>query len=275
LNQNVPRLTSTQALLKGPFGTLPDFLIIGAQKCGTTALYDTLVQHPAVLPAYQKEVHYFDRYYNKGLLWYRANMPTRAARRAAKKAGVHPIAGEAAPSYIYHPLAPGRVKKLVPHARLIVLLRNPVNRAYSHYQKERDREDESLTFEEAIDREAQRVEPGLDKVLSGKHSHSWWHYSYLARGRYAEQLERWFALFPREQFLILRSEDYAANTLQIVDQSCRFLGIAEGQITTFPRSNKSGYEKPLAPETRQKLVDYFRPHNQRLYEMIGRDMEWD
>lgn len=271
MNQNVPRLTAFQALLKGPFGSLPDFLIIGAQKCGTTALYDTLVQHPSVLPAYQKEVHYFDRYYNKGLLWYKANMPSRTARKAAPEA----IAGEAAPSYIYHPLAAQRVKSLLPNAKLIVLLRNPVNRAYSHYQKELDRKDETISFEQALDKEAERVEGGLPKVLAGKHSHNWWHFSYMARGRYAEQLERWFKLFPREQFLILRSEDYAARTSEIVNEACRFLGLAENQITEFPRSNKSGYEKPLAPETRERLVNYFRPHNQRLYEMIGRDMEWD
>src|SRR5215213_38705 len=116
MNQNVPRLTAFQALLKGPFGTLPDFLIIGAQKCGTTALYDTLVQHPSVLPAYQKEVHYFDRYYNKGVLWYKANMPSKSAKRVAAAKGLKPIAGEAAPSYIYHPLSAQRVKDLLPKA---------------------------------------------------------------------------------------------------------------------------------------------------------------
>lgn len=275
MNQNVPRITGFQSIFKGPGGTLPDFLIIGAQKCGTTSLYDLLVKHPAVAPAYQKEVHYFDRYYNKGLIWYKANMPRERERRAAAKEGREFVCGEAAPSYLYHPLAPERAKRLLPNAKLIVLMRNPTERAFSHYHKERGREDETLSFEEAIAAEESRLEGKYEKVLqTGTHSHNWWHYSYKARGRYAEQLDRWFRLYPREQFLILKTEDMAADTPGTVDQVCRFLGIAEGGVTDFARSNVGGYKQEMNPETRAELDEYFRPHNERLYKMIGRDMEW-
>ncbi len=275
LNQNVPRLTGFQSIFKGPGGTLPDFLIIGAQKCGTTSLYDLLVTHPAVAPAYQKEVHYFDRYYNKGLIWYRANMPRQRDRRQAAKEGREFICGEAAPSYIYHPLAAERVKRVLPHGKFVLLLRNPVDRAFSHYHKECGREDETLTFEEALAKEDERLEGKFEKVLqTGTHSHNWWHYSYKARGRYAEQLDRWFRLFPRDQFLILKTEDMAADTPATVSQVCRFLGIAENGVTDFPRSNVGGYGKEMNPETRAMLQEYFRPHNERLYKMINRDMGW-
>jgi hypothetical protein len=275
MNESVPRLKAIDALRKGPFGTLPDYLIIGAQKCGTTTLYDTLVNHPAVYPSYQKEVHYFDRYFKKGLLWYRANMPRRAERHRAKAEGRQFMAGEAAPSYLFHPLVPARVKNVRPQIKLIALLRNPVDRAYSHFQKALDRSDEKLSFEEALDKEEERLASQLDKVMAGDHSFEWWHHSYKARGRYAEQLERWFKLFPREQMLIIRSEDYSADVPGTVNSACRHLGIAENQITEFPTSNVSGYKKPMDPQTRSRLVEYFRPHNELLYNLLGRDMGWD
>lgn len=275
VNQNVPRITGFQSIFKGPGGTLPDFLIIGAQKCGTTTLYDLLVTHPDVHPAYQKEVHYFDRFYNKGLIWYRANMPRRRARRTAMRKGKPFLTGEAAPSYIYHPLAAERAHPLLPDAKLIVLLRNPVDRAFSHYHKEVGREDETLSFEEALAQEGRRLEGKLEKVVqTGKHSHNWWHYSYKNRGHYAEQLERWFRLYPRENFLILKTEDMAADTPATVNEVCRFLGIEENRIHNFSRSNVGEHGNEMNPDTRRQLEEYFRPHNQRLYELIGRDMGW-
>jgi hypothetical protein len=275
VNENVPRITGFQSIYKGPGGTLPDFLLIGAQKCGTTTLYDLLVTHPNIHPAYQKEVHYFDRYYNKGLIWYRANMPRRSERRAAEKRGEPFLTGEAAPSYIYHPLAAERAHRLLPGAKLVVLLRNPVERAFSHYHKEIGREDETLSFEEAIAQEEMRLEGKYDKVVqTGNHSHNWWHYSYKNRGHYAEQLQRWYKLYPRENFLILKTEDMAADTPGTVNEVCRFLGIEENKITDFPRSNVGGYGKEMDRNTRAQLEDYFRPHNQKLYELINRDMGW-
>lgn len=275
MNQNVPRITGFQSIYKGPGGTLPDFLIIGAQKCGTTSLYDLLVHHSAVAPAYQKEVHYFDRYYNKGLIWYRANMPRRSERRRAKREGRDFICGEAAPSYIYHPLAAERAQRVLPNGKFILVLRNPVDRAFSHYHKEIGREDETLSFEEALEQEDARLEGKYEKVLqTGNHSHNWWHFSYKGRGRYAEQLDRWLRLFPREQFLILKTEDMAADTPGELNKVCRFLEIGENGVKDFPRSNIGGYREEMNPETRVMLEDYFRPHNERLYEMIDQDMAW-
>jgi hypothetical protein len=265
-----------QAIFKGPGGTLPDFLIIGAQKCGTTTLYDLLATHPAVAPAYQKEVHYFDRYYNKGLLWYKANMPREKARKAAQAAGRTFITGEAAPSYIYHPLAAERVKRTVPRAKFVAILRNPVDRAYSHYQKEIARKDEKLSFADAIAQEDSRLQDKFEKILqTGHHSHNWWHYGYKNRGLYAEQLERWFRLFPREQFLILTTEEMAADTVGTLNQVCRFLGIEENGVKEFPKSNVGGYKERMTDQTRQELVEYFRPHNARLEQMLGRKLDWD
>ncbi len=104
---------------------LPDFIILGAQRAGTSSLYYYLSQHPQILPAVRKELHFFDDHYRRGLGWYRSQFPTRGARGT--------ITGEATPYYLSHPHAPARIQRLLPQARLIVLLRNPVERAISHY----------------------------------------------------------------------------------------------------------------------------------------------
>src|SRR3954453_12461513 len=125
-----------------------------------------------------------------------------------------PLVGEASPSYLFHPLAPDRVARLLPDARLIALLRSPVERAFSHYQHEVALGREPLSFEEAIDREDERMRGELEHMLRDPYyfSHTWWNYTYVARGRYAEQLERWFADFPREQLLVLLTDELAADT---------------------------------------------------------------
>src|SRR5437773_8026085 len=181
---------------------LPDFLIIGAQKAGTTALYSYLRRHPHVTGPSWKEVSFFDRHYTRGEAWYRGNFPNVIRARGA-------LVGEASPSYLFHPLAPERVAALVPDARLITLVRNPVDRALSHYHHEVALGREPLAFEEAIDAEPERTRGEEERLVGepGYFSHAWWNYTYLARGRYAEQLERWLALFPPDQVLVLASYD--------------------------------------------------------------------
>ena len=191
----VPRIPEpVRAVLRTPvwaFGTvtarlrpLPDFLIVGAQKAGTTALYAYLRRHPSITGPSWKEVSYFDRHYLRGPAWYRGNFPLRSRGR---------IVGEASPSYLFHPDAAERAAALVPGARVIALVRDPVERAHSHYQHEVALGREPLPFEEALEREEERLAGELERMRAdaGYFSHAWWNYTYLARGRYAEQLERW------------------------------------------------------------------------------------
>ena len=173
----------TYGRLTSSLRPLPTALIIGAQKAGTTALYAWLRQHPTVVGPSWKEVNYFDRRYAKGERWYRGNFPR--ARGAT-------VVAEASTGYLFHPLAPERAKALLPDARLIALVRDPVSRAYSHYQHEVALGREPLSFEDAIDAEDERMQGELERMLADPayFSHAWWNYTYLARGLYAEQLER-------------------------------------------------------------------------------------
>jgi hypothetical protein len=255
---------------------LPDFIIIGAQKCGTTSLYEYLAAHPAVAPAARKEVHYFDRGFRRGRAWYRAHFPTvpyRIVCEALTRQRL--VVGEASPMYLFHPQVPRRVRALLPDVKLIALLRDPVERAYSQYHHRARRGKEPLPFSDAVVREADRIAGGLvglrreETYPSRIHRHV----SYLARGIYADQLARWLRVFPREQLLILTSEEFFSDTPRVFSQVLEFLGLPPWAPAQFNAFNPGTYSD-MEPSMRRWLVEYFAPHNERLYQLIGRDLGW-
>lgn len=251
---------------------LPNFLIIGAQKAGTSSLYKYLLQHPAVLPSYQKEPHYFtipDLYF-KGEHWYRGHFPTSVTRRQR-------LTGEASPSYLFFPLVPARVHQLMPHVKLIVLLRDPVARAFSNYHHQVRRGLETLPFEEAIAQEPARLGNDLQKTMDDPHFHSLnlAHFSYLLRGEYVTQLKRWRQFFPAEQMLILKSEDFYEEPQKVVSQVVNFLNLPAWQPNPaiFKRYNPGVYSQ-MPPDLHEMLNRHFQMANNELYEFLGRDFGW-
>jgi hypothetical protein len=254
-----------------PLRVLPDFLIIGSQKAGTTSLHGYLTEHPKIAPALAKEVHFLDYNFYRGEAWYRAHFPTRME----KWRGDFLVTGEGSPYYMFYPQVALRAKQLMPHVKLIVLLRNPVERAYSHYHHQVRLGLESLFFEEAIEQEAERLDGEFEKILYDDeyYSFNYQNYSYLARGMYADQLERWFKHFPRNQFLILQSETFYQDTAHEFERVLNFLQVPRWQPQTFRSSNQGKYE-PMSPATREYLVDFFAPHNARLYELLNQDFDW-
>jgi hypothetical protein len=245
---------------------LPDFLVIGAQKAGTTALYAYLRWHPGITGPSWKEVSFFDRHWWRGEAWYRGHFPLRAGGR---------LVGEASPSYLFHPLAPERVRGLVPDVRLVALLRDPVARAYSQYQHEVALGREPLSFEEALAAEHDRVRGEVERLLADPRafSRAWWDHTYAARGLYAEQLERWFAVFPREQVLVVRTEDLGERPAETYAEILGFLGAAPHALEEYPRVFERAYA-PMAPETRAALGERFAEPNRRLEELLGRTLGW-
>jgi hypothetical protein len=245
---------------------LPDFLVIGAQKCGTTALYSYLREHPGITGPAWKEVSFFDRHWTRGVRWYRGNFPLRPRGR---------LVGEASPSTILHPLAPERVRALVPDVRLIALLREPGARAYSHYQHEVALGREPLSFDDALAAEPGRLAGEVERMIADPavFSHAWWDHTYVTRGLYAEQLERWLAVFPREQLLVLTTEELAADTAASFARVVSFLGAAPHALAAYPRVFERSYD-PMAAATRAHLDATFAEPNRRLAELIGRDPGW-
>lgn len=230
---------------------LPDFVIIGTQKGGTTSLYDYLSQHPSIRSAIGKGLHYFNEHYARGPIWYRANFPVSGApdRRW--------LTGEASPDYMPHPLVPQRMAELIPDVRLILLLRDPVRRAQSHYHHERAKGRERLSLEDALDREEASTNP----------------YGYLRRGHYADQIERWLTSFPRAQFTFFRSEDLYAHPEATTHQVLSFLDLPPCPTITYRKLNARSYPD-LDPNLHARLQHHFAPHNARLRTLLGPGFTW-
>jgi len=254
---------------------LPDFLIIGAKKSGTTSLYRYLIQHPSIKSATTKEISFFDRYFQKGTNWYRMNFPMK--KIWMKKNSRTELTGEATPTYIYHPHAPKRVYDLLPNVKIIVLLRNPVDRTYSQYNMEANNHtNETLSFEEAIEQEPSRLEGEFEKMQKDGNyfSYNYYTFSYLASSIYADQLERWFKYFPREQFLIINENELEKDAQEVYHKTLKFLKLPKFELKEYQAIGKRKYEK-INPETRKKLVEFFKPHNERLYKLLGTNFHWD
>jgi len=249
---------------------LIDFLIIGAQRSGTTSLYNYLIQHPDVAPANKKEIHFFDDNYDKGLDWYYEQFPSLSNKSDKEK---RTITGESTPYYLFHPMAPERVFKTIPKVKLIVLLRNPTDRAYSHYNHAVRVGNENVSFEKGITLELLTLKDEEKKVKKGSHSDIYQKFSYLERGIYLDQLKNWFEYFPQKQFLFLKSEDFFSNPQSCMDEFFKFLGISEFEVKNFEKFELFEHRK-MSEDTREKLDEFFKPYNQRLYKFLGTDFGW-
>jgi len=258
---------------------LPDFVIIGAPKSGTTHMYGSLGAHPHVIPALRKEIDYFSdmRVRRFGTLWYRSYFPSVPHMYyLSKKYGARMVCGEASTSYLFHPLAPKYMREALPDVKLLVMLRNPVDRAYSDYNMWLRYGMEGLRFEDAVRLEQERVSEDREKVMSDP-GHRWfgfYRFSYLGKGVYADQLENWFRYYDRSRFLITTTEMMKTDPQKSLNDAFGFLGLAPFQADVSKKLNVGSYKK-MNSKTRDELLDYFRPHNERLYRLLGRSFDWD
>ncbi len=254
---------------------LPGFLVIGGHRCGSTSLYSYLVQHPQITTADVKEVHYFDLNYAQGENWYRAHFPHVGHYIANGIFRRRLITGEATPYYLTHPHCPTRAAKLIPRAKIIVILRNPIDRAYSHYHHQVKKGLETLSFEDALDREEERIAGEFERMMHepGYYSFPFRKFSYKRRGHYAEQIEAWLRHFPRGRMLVLKTEAMESDGQSVVDRAFQFLGMKPHRIPQFQRHHQSQYE--IMPEqAREKLAAYFEPRNRALESLLGERFDW-
>jgi hypothetical protein len=269
LRDPLRRLRASYRELTGSFRGLPSLLIIGAQRGGTTSLFNYLVQHPQVLAPFGKEIHYFDHYYARGIRWYRGQFP--CARRLQSA-----LTLDASPYYLIHPLAPPRAADLLPNVKLVALLRNPVERALSHYQHEVREGRESLPFAEAIDREEERLAGEEERLRRDPdyYSYNLHRYSYARRGRYVEQLRHWMQHFPREQLLVLQSEWLYRDPVAATGAVQGFLGLPPHRLARYQPFLQGQYDREMPAALRARLATYFEPHNRALFEWLGQEFDW-
>lgn len=252
----------------GRQGALPSFIIIGAQRAGTTSLFTALAEHDQVRPPIGKELQYFSLHFRRDLDFYRGHFPRLRPGE---------ITFEASPYYLFHPDVPRRVAQALPSVKTVVMLRDPVSRAYSHWQHSVLHGYEPFSFADAIDAEADRLgRAATHGVDSKRWRDAMRHHSYLARGRYAEQLHRWFEHLGRDRVHVIRSEAFFAEVGQGMADLYSFLGLPPGP--SLPqRSNSWPHRGPneLTPAMVERLQREFRPHNEALSDLLGwRETPW-
>ena len=239
---------------------VPNFIIIGCQRCGTTSLYTYLAQHPQILTPIKKEMDFFSWHFDRGIDWYLAHFPPMPP-------GEQFLTGEASPSYFDSREAPERLYRVFPEAKLIVLLRNPVDRAISQFYRLTDLNWEARSLDRVISDEIERLNQNPEYIIGEEPG------NYLARGRYIEFIKNWRTFFPPEQLLILKSEDFYAGAATTVKQVLEFLDLPEYQLSEYQNANPGSYQ-PVNQSVRDLLRDYFRPYNQQLEEYLGRKLDW-
>lgn len=263
------RIRSAARTTTAPLRMLPSLIVIGGQKCGTTSLYRYLLQNRDIVPPVKKEPGFFDRRWSRGVSWYRENFPLRLPNPNA-------ITLEASTGYISYPHAPPRVAEALPDVKLVALLRNPIDRAWSHYHHTVRLGHEPLPFGRALRAEGERLgayfaqvedEPVYDSTRN-------W-YAYLARGRYADQLETWREHVAADRLLVLSTDELAQRPQATMDRVFAFAEVPAADDLRFETHNRgTNYKQPMDPATRSWLQEYFRPHNKRLYALLGRDFGW-
>lgn len=243
---------------------LPHFLVIGAQKSGTTSLYRCLGRHPGMVRARHKELHFFDREHARGRGWYERQLPSPLRVWARRLVGRRTLCGEATPEYLALPDVPARARALLPDVRLVALLRDPTRRAISQYHHRVRYDGESRPIAELLDAELARAARKGESSLSPL--------GYLARGHYARQLERWLAHYPRAQMLVLPAEPFYADPAPTVCRVADFVGLApldpRRYAASFRVRNAGRYARPPA-DLVARLDDHFAPHNERLLALLG------
>ncbi len=257
----------------------PDFVIVGAQRCGTTSLFRALAKHPAMLPNVigAKGIHYFDTSYHQSLSWYLAHFASQTERDShEQKTGHRAIVGEASPYYMYHPAGAERMAKAIPDTKLIVLLRNPVKRAISHHQHMVWEGFESVEdLDEALDLESERL-AGIEQrlladptLVSRPHQH----FSYIARGHYVQQLEKLFAHFDRKNVLVMATETMISDSEASLSAIQRFIGLEPDPSIQLEKRNASSKFEPR-PETLQRLGEEYAESNQKLASLMDIEIPW-
>ena len=244
----------------------PNFLMVGIGKGGTSSLYYYLGKHPQILPAIKKEIHFFSENIERGLDWYLSHFPPIPTESKF-------LTGEATPWYLGSYEVENKVASVFPKIKIIILLRNPLLRAFSQYQMQLKFAREQRSFAEVISSEIEAI-----KILSspGEDDSTYWQTAkgYLLFGLYFYFIKKWMAVFPREQFLILRSEDFYANPAATLTQVFEFLGVPDYPLPEYPNYNSGSYN-PISNDLRQTLAEFFRPHNQKLEEYLGMKFDWD
>ena len=261
--------------ITSPLRILPNFIIIGAMKSGTTSLNYNISEHPCVLPAAYDEIGFFDVNYDLGINWYKSLFPTKFSKKKIFKKNGYFATGDDTPFYFWREDAILRIKKHLPNVKLLLILRNPIDRAYSNYTDQSIRFSNIPTFEETIKKEITLINSEKNFHLSKNNFNRYSRNpSHIAKGFYAEQLQIWFNHFPKNQFCIISTENLSENPIDVMNKIFNFLELPPYNIIN-PQKKKFKKYNPMNEKTRNFLIEFYKPFNRKLYDLIGEEFDWD
>tara|TARA_B100000676_G_C18080343_1_gene850705 strand:+ start:82 stop:921 length:840 start_codon:yes stop_codon:yes gene_type:complete len=246
---------------------LPNFIISGTVRSGTTSLYYNICEHPSIISAAYDEIGFFDSNYHLGVNWYRSMFPTEKEMNEVMKKTGSSVTGEDTPFYFWKEEAIKRIFEILPNVKIIAIFRNPIDRAYSNYNLGLRAKTEELEFEDAIDDEIKFLKKHTFRESIDRRR------SYISKGMYEKQIQLWFNVFPKKQIHILSTEDmqkYPNDTLQKI---FKFLELEEYNIKN-PQKQKQAEYKKMNEETRKKLLEFYKPHNEKFFEIIQKRFDW-
>ena len=247
---------------------LPDFIIIGTVRSGSTSLYYNICEHPSVVEAAYDEIGYFDSNYHLGENWYRSMFPTQKIMNKIREDTGYSITGEDTPFYFWKKEVAERILSDMPETKLIVILRNPVDRAYSNYNLAVRENNEKLTFEEAIDEEMEFLSKNSFRDTVDRFR------SYLTKGMYVNQIKPWLDVFSREQLHFLSTEQMKNEPCETLDLVFKFLSVPSYDIKNLQERKLANYKK-MNENTREQLIKYYKSYNKEFFGIINQKFEWD
>ena len=261
--------------ITSPLRVLPDFFVIGVARSGTTSLFHYLGQHQNIRRASYDELGYFDENFHLGLNWYRSLFPTKFTKQNIQKKHKKFLTFDVTPFYIYNPLVIKRIIEKFPNSKIIANLRNPIDRAYSNFnQGIQDNNDTKTTFEELVVKELDIIKNNKLDLNNMSTLVDNFYELLLARGLYQMQLTPWYNSFPQNKILITSSEELSNNTNNVLKQIFNFLDVPDMKIKDTSRKNKRQYPT-MKNETRQSLIEFYKPYNEKLYALVNRKFDWD
>ena len=254
----------------------PSFYLIGMSSSGTSSFFMNFIKHPKIYPPVKKETRFFNQNFKRGFNWYKANFPLKVLMKKDQ------ITGEGTPAYIDFSYVPERIKTFTPNAKFIVLLRNPIDRAFSIYNKRIQKGIETISFEEAIKLEYEIIKNNihddfysddtvfLDLIKEENPRIS------LRRNLYYPKFKKWFKIFKYpEQFLFLDNEELKKNPEATYNRAFDFLGLDKFDIKNLATFNVNTKKQKMKDSTRKWLEEFFKLHNERFYELLGKRFEWN
>jgi len=261
--------------ITGPNRVLPDFLIIGAKRCGTTSLFSHLPEHPSIAESHHDNIGFFNDNFHLGVNWYKSFFPTIGYKKKIEKEYGKFLAFDVTTRYMESKSTADNIKKVKPGIKIIVMLRNPIDRAYSQFNVSVKEKTEEISFDEAITEEMNRLKVEIlddDRQTLLEFPENNRHY--IKKSLYALQLKSWFDIFPKENILVLSTEEFRENEENIYRKIFEFLDIPEIQIKNKMHMEKGEYS-PMNEKTRQRLREFFKKHNMELFKLIGNKFDWD